>query len=37
MNNRDLNATLMVLATGYEVTIEINGNDIGIRGGNPNR
>jgi hypothetical protein len=31
--NRDLNAILTVLAQGYDVTIEINGIDTGIRGG----
>ena len=30
--NRELNAILTVLANGYDVTIEINGVDIGIRG-----
>ena len=30
--NRELNAILTVLANGYDVTIEINGIDIGIRG-----
>ncbi len=30
---RDLNAILTVLARGYDVTIKINGNDIGIQGG----
>ena len=30
--NRELNAILTVLANGYDVTIEINGIDLGIRG-----
>ena len=30
--NRELNAIFTVLANGYDVTIEINGIDIGIRG-----
>ncbi len=30
--NRELNAILTVLANGYDVTIEINGMDIGIQG-----
>lgn len=30
---RDLNAILTVLARGYNVTITINGIDIGVRGG----
>ena len=30
--NRDLNVILTVLANGYDVIIEINGIDIGIRG-----
>ncbi len=29
---RDLNAILTVLAVGYDVTIKINGQDIGIQG-----
>lgn len=30
--NRELNAILTVIAKGYDVTIKINGMDIGIRG-----
>jgi len=30
--NRELNAILTILANGYDVRIEINGIDIGIRG-----
>ena len=30
--NRELNAILTILANGYDVTIEINGIDIGTRG-----
>ena len=30
--NRELNAILTILANGYDISIEINGKDIGIRG-----